>query len=256
MSRIDPAFAYAQARLQARYGARPNSADWSHVAATADLGALVQVLRNSPLARWISRIGPRAGVHGIERRLREEWMRGVEEVAGWQPEAWRDGILWLRWIAYVPSLQKLARGGRAFAWMREDPVLGPIVALEPRDRRAALGRTPLAPLAAGFPPPHDLAGAWTRHWRQLWPANHPGRAPLDALLRTTSQQHGVLARLPDSARSSDALQGLERKFQLTFRRNPLSPAAAVAYLGLLALDLRRLRGALATRSVREGTAAP
>jgi hypothetical protein len=254
MSRIDPAFAFAQARLQARYGARPRAADWSHIAATADLGALLQLLRNSPLARWTGRIGPRPDVHEIERRLREEWTRGVDEVAGWQPDTWRDGIRWLRWIAYLPTLQKLARGGRAYAWMREDPVLGPIVAREPRDRGAALGRTPLAPLAAGFAPPHDVAGAWTRHWRRLWPARHPGRTALDVLLRATAEQRDVLARLPDNASSGDALAGLERRFQLSFRRNPLSPAAAVAYLGLLALDLRRMRGALARRSLRDATA--
>jgi hypothetical protein len=194
-------------------------------------------------------------VHEIERRLREEWLRSVEEVAGWQPEPWRDGVLWLRWIAYLPALQKLARGGRAFAWMRDDPVLGPIVAREPRERASALRRTPLAPLAAGFPPPHDVAGTWTRHWRQLWPGHHPGRAPLEALLRATTEQRHLLAGMPDDAYSSDALRGLERRFQLGFRRNPLSPAAAVAYVGLLALDLRRLRGALATRALRESAAA-
>jgi hypothetical protein len=256
MSRLDPAFAYAQARLQARYGARPGETDWSHIAATADPGALLQVLRSSPLARWMRRIGPRPGVHDIERRLREEWLRNVDEVASWQPAAWREGIAWLRWIAYLPSLQKLARGGRAPPWMRNDPVLGPIVAREPGDRGAALRRTLLAPLAAGFAPPADVAGAWASHWRRLWPTRRPGHAPLDALLRATARQRRLLAALPDSARSSDALRGLERRFQLSFRRNPLSPAASAAYLGLLALDLRRLRGALATRSMRESVATP
>jgi len=147
MSRIDPAFAYSQARLQARYGARPRAADWSHIAATADLGAMLQVLRTSPLAGWTARLGSRPGIHDIERQARDEWLRRVDEVAQWQPEAWRDGIAWLRWIAYLPALQKLARGGRARAWMRDDPLLGPIVAREPRERAAALRRTPLAPLA-------------------------------------------------------------------------------------------------------------
>lgn len=254
MSHIDPAFAFAQARLQARYGARPGAADWNHIAATADLGALLQVLRNSPLARWMSRIGPRPGVHDIERRLREEWMRGVDEIAAWQPAPWRESVRWLRWVVYLPSLQKIARGGRARAWMREDPVLGPIVAREARERAAALRRSPLAPLAAGFAPPHDVGTAWTRHWRRLWPAHDPGRAPLESLLRATAQQRDALARLADGAQSAEALRGLERRFQLGFRRNPLSPAAAVAYLGLLALDLRRLRGALATRALRDAGA--
>ncbi len=256
MSRIDPSFAYAQARLQARYGARPGVADWSQIAATADLGALLQVLRASPLAGWTGLLVSRPGVHDIERRARDEWLRRVDEVASWQPEAWRKGILWLRWIAYLPALQKLARGGRAQAWMRDDPVLGPIVAREPRERTATLRRTALAPLAAGFQAPHEVAAAWTRHWRELWPAHHAGRAPIDALIRVTSHERRLLAQLPDSVRSTDTLRDLERRFQLSFRRHPLSPAAAVAYLGLLALDLRRLRGALATRALHDATAAP
>jgi len=256
MSRIDPAFAYSQARLQARYGARPRAADWSHIAATADLGAMLQVLRTSPLAGWTARLGSRPGIHDIERQARDEWLRRVDEVAQWQPEAWRNGIAWLRWIAYLPALQKLARGGRARAWMRDDPLLGPIVAREPRERAAALRRTPLAPLAGGFQPPHEMAAAWTRHWRQLWPSRDAGREPIEALVRIASDERRLLARLPDSGRSTDALRALERRFQLRFRRHPLSPAAAVAYLGLLALDLRRLRGALATRALHDATAAP
>ena len=256
MSRIDPSFAYSQARLQARYGARPRAADWSQIAATADLGALLQVLRASPLAGWTGLLGSRPGVHDVERRARDEWLRRVDEVASWQPEAWRKGILWLRWIPYLPALQKLARGGRAQAWMRDDAVLGPIVAREPRDRAAALRRTALAPLARGFQPPHEMAATWTRHWRQLWPSRDPGRAPIEALIRMTGQVRRLLAQLPETSRSTDTLRDMERRFQLGFRRHPLSPAAAVAYLGLLALDLRRVRGALATRALHDFTAEP
>jgi hypothetical protein len=256
MSRIDPSFAYAQARLQARYGARPRVADWSQVEATADLGALIQLLRASPLAGWTGLLGSRPGLHDIERRAREEWLRRVDEVASWQPEAWRDGILWLRWIAYLPALQKLARGGRAQAWMRDDAVLGPVVAREPRERATALRRTPLAPLARAFLPPHEMAAAWSGHWRQLWPPRGVDNEPIEALIRITSRELERLAQLPDDSSSRETLRTLERRFQLGFRRHPLSPAAAVAYLGLLALDLRRMRGALATRALHDATAAP
>jgi hypothetical protein len=256
MSQADTRFAYAQARLQARYGSRPSPADWSHVAATADLGALLQVLRGSAVGRWTGRLGNRPGVHEIERRLREQWLADVDEIAGWQPEAWRDSIRWLRWIVYLPALQKLARGGRPLAWTRDDPVLGPIMAREPRDRGAALRRTPLAPLAAGFSPPADTAGAWTRHWQQLWPSRGAARSPLNALVREAARLQSQLAALPATVRADEALGAFERRLQLAFRRNPLSPAAAVAHIGLLALDLRRFRGALATRALHDDASAP
>ncbi len=256
MGRIDTQYAYSQARLQARYGARPSGADWSLVAATADLGALLQVLRGSPLGRWTGRLGNRPGVHEIERRLREEWLRDVDEVAGWQPGPWREGVRWLRWIVYLPALQKLARGGRPPTWTRVDPVLAPIVARDLRDRGDALQRTALAPLAAGFVAPADTMGAWARRWRELWPAQQAARRPLEQLLGEATSTQARLAALPAASRTDEALKLHERRLELAFRRNPLSPAAAVAYLGLLALDLRRVRGALATRALQEDRAAP
>lgn len=256
MGGADTRFAYAQPRLQARYGSRPSAADWSHVAATADLGALLQVLRGSRLGRWTGRLGNRPGVHEIERRLREEWLRDVDEVADWQPEPWREGVRWLRWLIYLPALQKLARGGRPPGWTRDDPVLGPIVARDPRDRADALRRTALAPLADAFTAPADTAATWARRWRQLWPARGRSRAPLEALLGEAARLEARLASLPATARADEALREFERRLELAFRRNPLSPAAAVAHLGLLALDLRRIRGALATRALHDEKAVP
>lgn len=256
MGRIDTRYAYSQARLQARYGTRPTGSDWSLVTATADLGALLQVLRGTSLGRWTGRLGDRPRVHEIERRLREEWQHDVDEVAGWQPEPWREGVRWLRWTVYLPALQKIARGGRPPAWTRVDPVLAPIVAREPLDRINALPGTALAPIAAGFERPADTAGAWTRHWRQLWPERQAARRPLELLLDEVRRCLARLAGLPVSSRTDETLGLLEHRLQLAFRRNALSPAAAVAYLALVALDLRRMRGALATRALREDGAAP
>ena len=255
MNGTDLAFGYAQARLQARFSSRPVASDWQHLAATRELGAVLQIVRSNALARWTSRLATRPGAHEIERRLREEWLQAVDEVAGWQPEHWREGTRWLRWIMYLPALQKLARGGRAPAWMRADPVLGPIVARDPRERGPALARTPLAPLAAGFTEAPDVAGAWARHWQTLWPEDRSVRAPLERLLRAIREHRALLAEAPEEASSQDSLQALARQFQVSFRRHPLSPTAAIAYLGLLAIDLLQLRGALAVRALREAPVA-
>jgi hypothetical protein len=162
----------------------------------------------------------------------------------------------MRWIPYLPSLQKLARGGRAPAWMRADPVLGPIVAREPLERGPGLARTPLAPLSRGFSRPPDVHGAWVNHWQSLWPDSGPARAPLERLLRTLRAHRTRIAAAPPEARSTDTLESLDRQLGLLFRRNPLSPAACAAYLCLLALDVRRLRGALAVRALRDAPVVP
>jgi len=255
MSRTDLSFGFAQARLQSRFGERPVASDWQHLEATRDLGAVLQVLRAGRLARWTSRIAARPGVHEVERRLREEWMQAVDEVAAWQPEHWRDGTRWMRWITYLPALQKLARGGRVPAWMRADPVLGPIVAREPRERGPALADTPLAPLAAGFADPPDVAREWAAHWQSLWPRDAPARAPLAQIVAAIRANRQRLAEAPPGATSRDALASLERRLQLIFRRHPLSAAATAAYVCLMMLDVQRLRGLLAVRALRDAPVA-
>jgi hypothetical protein len=254
MSRTDLSFAYAQSRLQARLGARPAAADWQQLEATRDLGALLLVLRGGPLARWTARLPVRAELHEIERQLREEWRHAVAEVARWQPEHWRPATLWMRWITYLPALQKLARGGRAPAWMRADPVLGPVVAREPRERIAALAGTPLAPLAAGFATPPDVARSWALHWQSLWPPAPAARRPLVRLLATMRAHRARLAAAPTGATSRDSLQSLERDLERIVRRNPLTPAATAAFVCLTMLELQRLRGLLAVRSLRDAAA--
>jgi hypothetical protein len=255
MSRTDLSFAFAQARLQSRFGERPAAADWQHLEATRDLGAVLQVLRGGRLARWTSRLAAKPPLHDIERRLREEWLHAVDEVAAWQPPPWREGTRWMRWITYLPALQKLARGGRAPAWMRADPVLGPIVAREPRERGPALKGTPLAPLAAGFSDPPDVARAWAIHWQTLWPPGSDSRLPLARFLAILRSHRERLVEAPAGATSRESVQSLERRLSLLFRHHPLSATAAAAYVGLLMIDLQRLRGLLAVRSLRDSPVA-
>ena len=255
MSRADLTFAFAQARLQSRLGERPEASDWQHLEATRDVGAVLQVVRAGRLARWTARITSRPGVHELERRLREEWMRAVDEVASWQPEQWREGTRWMRWITYLPALQKLARGGRAPAWMRADPILGPIVAREPRERGPSLAGTPLAPLAAGFADPPDVARAWAAHWQTLWPDGETARRPLRQVVALMRSHRAQLAEAPPEATSRDTILSLERRLARVFRAHPLSAAAGAAYVCLMQLDLQRLRGLLAVRALRDGPVA-
>lgn len=256
MSLADLSFAFAQPRLQARFGARPVAADWQQIEATRDLGALLQLLRSGTLARWTARLPARPGVHEIERRLREEWLHAVDEIASWQPAPWRDATRWMRWIMYLPSLQKLARGGRAPAWMRADPVLGPVVARAPAERAGSLRGTLLAPLQDGFSATADVARTWSRHWESLWPRAHAGHAPLVRVLALLRRARALLAEAPPETASRDTLRTLERRLELVFRRHPLSPAATASFIGLMLLDQQRLRGALAVRSLREVAVAP
>ncbi len=244
-------FAYSQVRLQARLGTRLAQPDLQRLRATRDLPAALQAARATSAARHVERLAPTMTVHEIERRLRGEWALAVREVAAWQPAHWRAAIDWLRWLPYLPALQKLARAGRPPAWSRLDPVLGPLVGQDPRERAAALRGTPLEPLGAAFGTgdPHGVVLAWLRHWRSLWPHEARARRGLEEIVRRVAQFDAALRSAPASGFSDDARATLAAQLQRVFRRHPVSPAAAAAYLGLEALGLGGLRGALAARAV-------
>jgi hypothetical protein len=239
-------FAYAQARMQARLGQRISSLDLQRSRAARDLPAYLQQVRSTALARHVGRLAADTDVHEIERRLREQWGATVEEVARWLPADWRPATLWLRWLPYLPALQKLARGGRAAAWTREDPLLARVVAAVPGRRAGVLGATVLAPLQRAVAVHGDVTDAWVDQWRALWPHEPASRMALEQLLQEVVT--ALRADVADAGRSSaDGLRTLGQRLLRAFRRRPLSPVAAFAWLGLEALDQLELRGAIAMR---------
>ena len=177
----------------------------------------------------------------------------VDEVARWQPDAWRPALHWLRWLPYLPVLQKLARGGRAPSWTREDPVVGRIVAMEPGTRSGALDATPLQPLQAALAAAGRRHAGLVRALARLWPAaSDPGSKPSCEAVQGVD----TLLRAAPASASTEELSGtLSRRLLSIFRRHPLSPATAVAYLGLEAIDLLALRGAILARAALAKAAA-
>jgi hypothetical protein len=250
----DGSFGYAQARVQARLGQRVSAADLQRARGARELSAYLQHVRSTGLARRVARVAPGMDVHEVERRLRDEWRATVEEVAWWLPAPWRPPTLWLRWLPYLPALQKLARGGRAAAWTREDGVLARIIAAEPGRRAGVLGGTALEPLQAAVAAHGEVGQGWLAHWRALWPADAEARSGLDRLVGDVIDATTVLAELGPEAHSEETLARLDRRLLRALRRHPLSPVAAVAFLGLEALDQLELRGAVVARVALAGKA--
>jgi hypothetical protein len=95
------------------------------------------------------------------------------------------------------------------------------------------------------PHPTLLPSLGTSGWRSRWPAGHddPGLEELAAVIA------GHLARfriaLPHEANA--LRRGFEQRLLAFFRRHPVQPCAAFAWLALAALDLERLRGEIERR---------
>ncbi|HEY5293647.1 MAG TPA: hypothetical protein VIJ43_15180, partial [Burkholderiales bacterium] len=61
---------YAQARLQARFGERPDESTWQKLESAPEPAAALEIARSSGLRRWVAGITPDSDSHAIEIALR------------------------------------------------------------------------------------------------------------------------------------------------------------------------------------------
>jgi hypothetical protein len=248
---------YAQARLQARYGARATAALWTQVRSARSLAALLESLRDSPLKRWVGAVGVEADVDAIELHLRASFRDCVEEVAGWMPDAWRQAVRWTRYLVDLPAIVRLAGGEAALGWMRRDPSLQPYADPDPEIARRALVSGPLKNIVRALErTPDALRRAeyqvareqWLVEWQLRWPDTHGEDAAALIGLTRVVLDHLTRFMAADGEDPWALRRDLESQVAARFRRHALTPTAAFAYLILTALDLERLRGHLVVRA--------
>jgi hypothetical protein len=238
-------FAYAQARLQARLGARPDDADWLRLQEVRGFTPFLETAHSTPLRTWLDRLATDGGVHELELSLRRYLLATIEESAGWLPPAWRPAVRWTSWLPYLPALDYLLSDEPILAWMSKDPTLAAYLKARPDERLAMMKNGPLAPLATAKEQGRSLRDGWIDSWRRLWP-EHPSTAPLEALAQLVQSLLAVFADSPP-AQAGDNRTRFEEALRRHLRRNLFHPAAVFAYLALTALDTEKLRGALVQR---------
>lgn len=237
------AFAYAGARMQARYGERLTPSSWNHLGRIADFDHLVETLRGTALAPWVAELTASAGPHRIESRLRERFRHEVDEVADWMPRAWHDAVAWFRWAPDLPLLAHVRYRRPAWPWMADDPVARVLVAGRGGDSRAL---AELLAFAAGVDDERPIVDHWLDAWRARWPRSGRG----DALSAARARVRALIDRRRVEAGDRAAL---EPAFRRSFRRHARDPAGAFAYLALLHIQFTRLREILLRRRLFEPT---
>ncbi|MFA7270530.1 MAG: hypothetical protein WC073_14420 [Sterolibacterium sp.] len=243
---------YAQSRLQARFGERPNEFLWQNLEAALESAAALEIARSSVLKRWVAGIAPHADSHAIELTLRACWRECVSEVAAWVPCSWQPALLWTRVLVDLPAVCYLARGGVPLPWMLSDPLLQVYARADSATRETLLredfhallgaprinsGRMP----ALASPDLPQVRQAWLDEWRRRWPrwGDTTSLENLARLFDAAMQQRGEIGR-PE----------LLRRLRALFRRSLLRPAAAFIYIAFAALDIERLRAGLLKHDLR------
>jgi len=245
---------YALARIQARQGQRLEEADWRRLEANRDLGLYLAAMRTTSLADWVGSFDVEHDCHTFERVLRARWRRYVEAVAAWHPIATQAWLAWLAWLPALSLLAPLARPEPAPGWILADPLLGPLSLGTPEERVAMLTNTPLAPLRGALATRADLSAAWAARWDDLRPAlDGPALRSLARFRQTVRRHEHDVEHAVDGA--EPLRSELARALLRLLRLGAGTVIVTLCHLALTALDIERLRGGLARRSIFGSTEA-
>jgi hypothetical protein len=264
---------YAYARVCARLAQRPDERLWSQVRSARSVPALLETLRGSVAASTVTGIAPGGDADSLEIAFRQQLRTRVDEVAAWAPTTWQGALGFTRFLGDLPAVVQLLSEEPPPRWIGADPELAPYAQAALADRRAALAGGPLAPMAAALdeathaqalgreeplsralkrlrsgPALHRALAVWESEWRARWPrASSQLLADISEVGRTIRShllRFGAIA--VDDAGASR--QSLAARLATLVRRFPAQPASLFAYLGVVALDLERLRGEFVVRA--------
>lgn len=243
-------FAYAQARLQARHGLRPDAATWRRLAGIGDRLNFLQLARTTRLRPWVMHFSSRTDVHELELSLRSQFRHSIAEVASWQPRPWRGAVLWTRQLLDLPALHHLLSGNPPPLWTTEDVILKPFAIADMRQRLQALEESEFAGLSRDWQAGTPLLESWLTRWRRLWPEK-AGRfvRPLNELVDRF--RHHIVIPVTEDATDQHGYnpERLLEELTYAFRRSSLQPATAFLHLSMVALDVQQLRAALLRRTL-------
>ena len=110
------AFSYAQARLQAWHGRRPDDNHWRRLDACDTTHAYLQAAGTGSLARWVRGLRARDDPHALEASLNERWQDYVEQVAAWSPPQWRSAVACCGELRGLPAAADRGDSEALAAW--------------------------------------------------------------------------------------------------------------------------------------------
>jgi hypothetical protein len=237
--------AYAQARVQSRYGERADAGVWLKLHNIRDLGSYLQTAQQTSLNPWVLGLSSTHSSDDIELALRQKYRSHVDEVAGWMPKDWKKPLQWIKRLADLPVIQYLIAGGEPHEWMKADPDINGFIADDTLARVQALQQTGNRQLVESWQQQGSLLSGWLAQWKQLRPSSVHTEKGLYMLEKFMHQQmqHQLQYEMTSSVDYEETLD----KLRLIFRRYAFQPAGVCAYLAVVAVDCHRIRGDLMQR---------
>ena len=242
-------FAYIQTRIQARHGERLDDTNWRQLEAQQGLSNFLHIARETSLRPWVLGLHGSDDIHTLEKEILRQFRHYIEEVSNWQPREWRAATRWLGILVDLPVLEHLLTGEAVPSWVSRDDNYKNLTESTADQRRQAMLQTAYAPLAESWSPETALTEEWLRCWRKLWPQeSKPVISAVEKVTDTLIKHRNALTDTPGQDTRS-ARKELATRLNYLFRRFSQQPAAVFAHLGMVAIDIERLRGNLSRRSL-------
>jgi len=241
-------FAYVQARLQARHGARPKEGEWRRLHSIGDLGNYLQVAQRGPLNNWVVGMNPSTDVHDIELTLRQRFRSYIDEVSQWLGNDWRSAIIWTKRLVDLPALYYLLSGQPINSWMLDDPELKAFAHVNENLRTEAFMASDCAVFLQAWKNQQRLTDAWFQEFQNRCPHTISKQSGLMHVWKAIANRLQAQCEAPND-NTAIARESLETELSAGFRKYSGSPAAFFIHLVLTALDLEKLRGGLVHRSL-------
>lgn len=219
-------------------------ADWARLQAVRDAVSFVDAAKRSPVGALMENLSPGLPIHAVEAALRGHWRDAVGQVAKWHRGNDRAAISWMSLLADLPAIAYLASRGAVLDWMVVDRSLAPYVAAASGEADALSPGPDTAVFAPAFSGAATVWECWLARWKSLWPPERRERAAIGRLVRNVTD---MATGQGDGAFAMPGPDALDRVFEVAYRKHPRSLVASIAWLGMTANDLRRLRGQVVAR---------
>jgi hypothetical protein len=233
------ALGYMRARIMARHSQRLAPEQWQQLENSRNLDAFLQMARQTSLNPWIRHFEASETPDTWERSLRHDWQAYLGQVLRWSPTSWQDVLTWIGVLPVLPAIAAILDQQTVPEWVRRDDFFLAINTEDPETFREAMTTGPWRRLLGYWEGRSPLA-AWWEAWRDCWPER--GQKLLQGL------SPGLILLNHPAGLQTVALELFLCRI-LRDRRASILPV--IGHLGLLGLDLGRLRANLQRRQVRE-----